>query len=984
MKDPRNPGLAVGRLVHGYEVLAGREAPNLRALTWELRHRETGARHLHISHELEENVFITCLRTLPADSTGVAHILEHAVLEGSHSYPVKMFNQLTGRSLNSFLNAFTSPDRTAYPFATPNAEDWDNLLTRYLDAVFHPLLEEEAFLQEGWRREFRDPEDPATPLEIRGVVYNEMKAALSSPDAQFGRRFRRELLPDLCYRHESGGDPEAIPSLSLEAWRAFHRRHYHPGNSWTVTFGCFPLEPTLRRLDEAFRGLGPGSALELGTQPPLGEAVRLSATYPTVGGGDGSGRAPRFAAVGWRLSSQADLGEALRLAFLFEILCGGLSAPLNHALLQSGLGPALAPVGFDGASSQLTFGIGLREVAEGAGAQVERLVLETLERIAREGLDPDHLRTALDRFELENREQSRVWGMPWGLTLGYFGLPHWMAGGDFHDGLRNDLLLEDLRRQAEDPAFLPGLIRRWLLDSPERLLLELAPEPGAVEAREQRLAARLEEEHAALDEAGARALVEQARRVAAWRADEGDLSCMPELKPEHLPRVSPAFHPLERPGAGGLLLLQDQPVNGLSHLRLALPLSPSDPDLALVDLLGWLARISHAGLGVEASERRLRSLGAGLSIGSHHSLRADDDQPVHRLFVGLHALSRRAPDWLALVEDLLRRPDLQDGQRLRELLRMRQAGLRSQVIGGAAQIAQLVASDALSPIGRATDEAEGLASLRTLAALDAEADDLGGRLRALLERCLSADGRLVSLCAEAETFGGTLPGLEALLERLPRHSAQATDGLSGPLPGGGPALRACLTEVDGAFVAECWAAPAYAHPDAARLQLLSAWMILPLYERIRAAGGAYGANASYDWSQRTFSFLSWRDPRIAGTYRDFDEVRGRALAGEIKVDDLKRAKVEALRRLDAPLLPHERAGRAFQHHLHGARQDLRDAFRRTLLDAAPTDLAEAAGRWLDRAPRSRVVVCSAGQLTPERLEDLEHRSEEILPAPAAA
>ena len=981
MTDPRNPGLAEGRRVHGYEVLRGREAPNLRALSWELRHLETGARHLHISHELDENVFITCLRTLPADSTGVAHILEHGVLEGSRRYPVKMFNQLTGRSLNSFLNAFTSPDRTAYPFATPNAEDWDNLLARYLDAVFHPLLEEEAFLQEGWRLEFRDPLDPSAPLEIRGVVYNEMKAALSSPDAQFGRRFRRELLPDLCYRHESGGDPAAIPELTLEGWRAFHRRHYHPGNSWTVTFGNLPLEPTLARLDEAFRGLGAAPALELGPQPPLGAPRRVVASYPTLGNGQGTG-APRFAAVGWRLCPQADLGESLRLGFLFEILCGGLSAPLNHALLQSGLGPALAPVGFEGSLSQLTFGIGLRQVEEGAGAAVEEKVLETLARIAREGLEPELLRTALDRYELENREQSRVWGMPWGLALAYFGLPHWMAGGDFHQGLRNDLLLEELRRQAEREDFIPGLIRRWLLENPERLLLELAPEPGAVEARERRLAARLEERRAALDDEGARALVEQARRVAAWRADPGDLSCMPELDPARLPRRSPAHGQETRPCAGGRLLLHDQPVNGLSHLRLALPLSPADPDLPLADLLGWLSRVGHAGLGVEASELRLRALCAGLSIGSHHSLAAAGAQAVHRLFVGFHALSARATDWLALLEDLLRRPDLQDGRRLAELLAMRQAGLRSQVIQGAAQIAQQAAADALSPIGRASDTAEGLGALRALAALDAERDGLGTRLAGLLERCLAAPGRLVSLCAEAETFNGSLPGLEGLLSRLPLEAAAAPEGLAGPLSGG-ETLRACLTEVDGAFVAECWAAPDHADPDAARLHLLSVWMHLPLHERIRAAGGAYGAQAGYDWSQHTFNFLSWRDPRIAGTYHDFDAVRGLALAGEIRADELARAKVEALRRLDAPLLPHERAARSFQNELHGLSRERRNAFRAALLDATPADLAEAAGRWLFQAPRRRVVVCPEAMLDPGRLEGLECTREEILPAPGA-
>ncbi|MFA7329701.1 MAG: insulinase family protein [Candidatus Delongbacteria bacterium] len=976
MSDPRNPQLAVGQELHGYTVLCHAEAPNIRAHTWELRHARTGARHVHISHELEENTFITCLRTLPVDSTGVAHILEHGVLEGSRRYPVKMFNQLTGRSLNSFLNAFTSPDRTAYPFATPNAEDWDNLLTRYLDAVFHPLLEEEAFLQEGWRLEFSRPEDPDSPLEIRGVVYNEMKAALSSPDAQFSRRFRRELLPGLCYRHESGGDPQAIPELSYAEWKAFHRRHYQPGNSWTVTFGSLPLAPTLQRLDECFAGLEGGPALELGPQPPLGAPRQLRAGYPTLAGG----KAPRYAAVGWRLSPQLDLAESLRLSFLFDVLCGGLAAPLNHALLQSGLGPALAPVGFDSSFSQLTFGIGLKDVAPGAGPELEAKVLEILGGLAAEGLEPSALTAALDRFELETREQSRAWGMPWGLGLSYFGLPHWMAGGSLSATLRNDLLLEDLRREAAAPDFLPGLIRRWLLDNPERLLVELEPEPGAVEAREMRLNRSLEARRAALGEEERQALLAQAERVAAWRADEGDLSCMPELDPARQPRTGLTCRHEEIALPGGRLLLQDQPVNGLAHLRLSLPLSATDPDLPLVDLLGWLARLSHAGLGVEASERRLRSLTGGIALGSHHSLPAQGDRALHRLSVAFHGLSRRTTEWLGLLEDLLLRPDLQDVRRLQELLRMRQSSLRSQVISGASHIALQVAQDRISPIGRIQSEVEGLGFLRRLHGLDAERDELGARLRGLLERALAGEGRLLSLCAEAENFPPALDGLRSFLGSLPARPA-GPDSEPGPVGGPRATLQACTTEVDGAFVAESWPAPALGEADAARLTLIGTWMQLPLYERIRARGGAYGAQASYDWSQRCFSFLSWRDPRIAGTYADFDEVRGLVLAGRIGAEDLRRAKIEALRRLDTPLLPHERANRCFQHRLHGSGPELRDAFRAQLLDATPAELAAAAGRWLSREDgRTRAVVCSPALLEPARLDGLAVEQEEILPA----
>jgi len=977
MIDPRNPQLAVGQHLHGYEVLEGHELPNLRAVCWELRHLATGARHLHISHDLEEKVFITCLRTLPQDDTGVAHILEHTVLEGSRNYPVKMFTELRGRSLNSFLNAFTGADRTSYPFATPNDEDWDNLLVRYLDAAFHPLLEEEAFLQEGWRLEFQQPEDPATPLLLRGVVYNEMKAAMSSAEGQFARRFRRELLPELCYAMESGGDPAAIPDLSVEAWRAFHKRHYHPGNSWTGTFGNLDLAATLARMDEAFQGFDHQEALGLDPHPALGDRRQVSATYPVLAGGGGPA-APRFAAVGWRLCPQTDLWEGMRLAFLFEILCGGLAAPLNHTLLQSGLGPALAPAGFDGGMSTLTFGIGLKGVEAGAAPEVERVVLECLERLAREGLDPAQLQAALDRFELENREQSRVWGMPWGLSLLYFGLPHWMAGGRPHEALRNDLLLERLRAEAGQPDFLPGLIRRWLLDNPERLVVELGPEEGAVEERERQLAQRLSERHAALTEAELSHIVEQAARVARWRADEGDTRCMPRLDPARQPRTFTIWPGREKELAGSHLMLHDQPVNGLAHLKLVLPLHPADEDLPLADLLGWITRISHAGLGTEAAERRIRSLTGGISVGSRHGLGAAGTIALHHVQLGFHGLDRRHGDWLPLLEDLLRRPDLGDARRLAELLRMRQAGLHGEMASSAGQIALQAAQHAVSPVGRTTHLAEGLGFTRHLAALDAEDESLGRRMAALLERCLALPGRRALLCADSAGLEAVAPGLESLLESLPLQGTAPCEPL-GPMDAT-PHPRALVVEVDGAFVAESRVAPPLTDADAPLLSLLAAWMQQPLYERIRAKGGAYGAMASYDSGLRTFSFLSWRDPRLAGTWADFDTVRRLAMSGAMSTEELERAKIEALCRLDTPQLPHERASRAFLHSLNGLTPDMRNRYRQGLLDARAEDVAACASRWLgEERERRQVVVCPEAMMRPDLLQDMELQVEHAIP-----
>lgn len=977
MKDPRNPELKPDLLLHGFRVLSQAELPNLGAVLTELCHEESGARHAHISHPMTENAFVLSFRTLPEDSTGVAHILEHGVLEGSKHFPVKFFAQLTGRSLNSFLNAFTSSDTTTYPFATSDAEDWDNLLRGYLDACLHPLLLEETFLQEGWRLEFEEPENPATPLRLRGVVYNEMKAALASPESKFARRFRRELFPGSTYEHESGGDPERIPELSLAGWREFHHRHYHPGNAWSISFGHLPLAPTLKRMNESFAGLagrGP-SRLQFPDSWPQ-EVRRIRTGYAAVRGA--SRTAPRIAALGWRLGDQLDLMEGMRLRFLFEVLSGGLASPLNRALLGSGIGPSLAPVGFNSGMARMSFGTGLKQIREGGAEELEQLVLQALSAIATDGLDREVLDTALDVFELENREQSRTWGFPWSVATAWFSMEHWMSGGSLEAALRNDLLLEELRREAQDARFLPELVRTRLLENPERMLLHMEPEDGAFEARESALAARLAKKKAALGSKEAAALVDQARRVAAWRDDPGDLGCLPTLDPADRPRKARSCGLAAVDGVDHCWALPAA-TNGLEHVEWLLPLDISASHIQWVDLLGWVSQLSHGTLGLEASERRIRRLLGSMSLGSRHSLMADGAAVRHDLQLRFHGLTSRREQWLDLLDDLLLRTDFGNSERMQELLRMRQTNLKSQVINGAMHVVSQIAQDMVSPFGEVTSGIEGIHFMRRLAAIES-GQELGQQLSSLLKQLLGGARGEFILCAGEEQLG-------PLGRSLNQHSSNWQGNTAAVAPhvvgraelAVDDRLQVRTTSVDGAFHAQSWRAPAYADPDAPLLNLLGAWMQNPLYDRIRAAGGAYGARAGYDWMAGTFNFQSWRDPRIAGTLADFAAVRSLVLDGRIDHEDLDRAKIEALRRMDMPLLPHEEAYRCFHNRLLGLTDEVRGTFRERLIEAEPADLSAAAERWLDDQPRRSCVICPAAMLETEQIKWLQWEQEEILP-----
>jgi Zn-dependent M16 (insulinase) family peptidase len=980
MSDFFNPDLKAGSELHGFRVTRQTALPHIGGVLSELVHLSTGERHAHVSHPITENAFLIAFRTLPSDDTGVAHILEHSVLEGSENFPVKYFTQLTGRSLNSFINAFTGSDTTTYPFATSDPEDWDNLLRGYLDACLRPLMRSETLLQEGWRKEFATPEDPQSPLVIRGVVYNEMKAALSSPESQFHRRFRREIFPGSVYASESGGDPAAIPDLTEDGWRLFHRTHYIPQNAWSFSMGHLPLEPTLKRMNEAFSGFEGRQAPRFEMPACMGREPRvIRASYGASRGAAAS--SPRMAAVGWRLCPVTDVRQTMRLRFLLEVLAGGYSSPLNEALLSSGLGTSLAPAGFSSSEARLSFGCGLKGIEANAGEKVEALVLQTLEQIAHDGLPRDTLDAALDMFELEAREQSRVWGMPWTIGSCFFAMSPWMHGADLVSVMRVDKLLEDLRADAGREGFVSELVRDYLLDNPERILLVMEAEDGAFEAREEALAARLATEKARLDSSEEQELVEQSRRVAQWRDDQGDLSCLPVLLPQDRPRKAQGCS-LEARSDG--LFLRPAATNGLEYLELSFAVDPEGHHAQSMDLLSWVSQLGHAGRTVQASEERIRRLLGSFSIGSQHSLTATGDERIHEISLRAFGLGLHRQNWLDLLGDLLSRTDFKNEKRLSELLKMRQTNLRSQIISGAGAVVSQFAQDMVSPLGKLTDRIEGIGWMRHLAALD-DPLALGNSMEMLLTELLAAYRAEAVLCAEEASIHGLAGDLEARLAgwqtgRLSRpqlavdHSALSVD----------ERLFVRSTSVDGVFHTQAWPAPAYDHEDAPALYLLGCWMEQPLYERIRAQGGAYGARAGYDWTNRAFVFQSWRDPRIGGTLDDFDAVRRQGLEGRIAQDELDRAKIESLRMMDRPLLPHEDARVCFTGMRRGRTQELKDLFRARLLDATREDLVRAAGRWLaDGLARRSAIICSESMLESQGVAGRDLQHEPVLPEAVA-
>ncbi|MCD4653478.1 insulinase family protein, partial [bacterium] len=340
--DPRNPNIQSGDLLNGFSVKHIENIDSLKIVFYELEHRKTGSRMIHLSSDDDNCVFMVTLATHPEDSTGVAHILEHGVLEGSKNYPVRIFKNLSGRSLNTFLNAMTSSDYTAYPFASRNKTDFFNIMDLYIDAVFFPLLSKHTFLQEGWRYEFARMDDPETPLEYKGVVFNEMKGAMSNPVRLFHEYFQKGLFPDLTYAMASGGDPKHIPELTYKQWNEFHKKFYHPSNAFFFTHGNIPLTELTARIDDKvlskFKKESPTKPIPRQTNFKSPRTVKY--TFPISKSEDTKNKA--FVALVWKLIPITNFYENLKLSVLDTILSGSSSSVLNRTLMKSGLGSGLA------------------------------------------------------------------------------------------------------------------------------------------------------------------------------------------------------------------------------------------------------------------------------------------------------------------------------------------------------------------------------------------------------------------------------------------------------------------------------------------------------------------------------------------------------------------------------------------------------------------------------------------------------------------
>ena len=960
--------------IGGYTILRKERLDSLEGSYIELEHDRTGARHLHIECPDDNNSFAVFFPTVPRDSAGVAHILEHVVLAGSQKYPVRdPFFSMTRRSLATFMNAFTSADWTMYPFSSRNQKDYKNLLDVYLDATFFPRLDEDSFKQEGIRFEFEDPADPQSGLRYKGVVYNEMKGALASPQAAVQKILGETLFPGLTYSYISGGDPEHIPDLTWAHLRRFHATHYHPSNAYFYTYGDQNLEETLAAIEE--NALKHFDRIEVDTSIPdvkrFKKPVKATEPYPATKGEDNSKKAQ--ALVAWVTVHTGDSFQLLAMKVLAEVLLANAASPLRKALIDSKLGTAMADgTGLQDDYRETVFGAGLKDIAEKDAEKVERVVLETLESLAKEGVDQAQVDAAIHRLEFEKRERSNA-GFPYSLKVLFTALAPYYYGGDPYDALNFDADLARLERERKEGRFFENLIRAELLDNTHRGLMTIVPDTDLEGQKRKTELERLAKIEASLTEADKKRIVGEALRLKEEQDAKQDLSTLPTLELSDIPMKFEDVPSKDATLGAAHVEFFPLPTNGVTYIDIRSDfsaLTPAEKDL--LPLFGRvLTQVGAAGQDYVEIAKRIAAYTGGIGAAAQVQPLAGREDYLQSFMLSGKALDRNAKPFIDLLIDIAARLEIETG-RLKDIIAETATRLESSLANLGFQLAILLAQSKLNSEGAMNDRLQGIGMLhvmRDLAKLDDNGiDDLVRKLDTIRNKLFRSDSIEIVVTCEDSMVESLKIHLTDFVDALPMEK-DAGKGTRIQPPPLDPVREARTAPMPVAFNVRTFRTVRYQHPDAPVLLVLANYVRDTfLHKEIREKGGAYGAYAQANTGGGSFYLGSYRDPNITRTYDTYDRAVRWVVDSDIDPEALKEAILGACGDVDPLESPDIKGRREAINRLTGFTRAEREKFKQRLLNTTAADLQRVASVYLQQPRPIQATVAGADLIEAARKE----------------
>ncbi len=959
-----------------FHLVRSQEVASLNLTIEEYQHKATGAQHIHLASDYDENVFLVALRTVPKDSTGVAHILEHTALCGSEKYPVRdPFFMMIRRSLNTFMNAFTSSDWTAYPFASQNKKDFNNLLDVYLDAVFFSRLDPLDFAQEGHRLDFSEAGNSKSDLMYKGVVYNEMKGAMSSINSQLWQTLSKYLFPTTTYHYNSGGDPESITDLSYDQLLAFYKTHYHPSNAIFMTFGNISAAEHQAKFEA--QALKRFEKLEehifVPEEKRYYSPVRVMEGYPYNDAKEQETESPQSLSekthivMGWLLGKSTNLVEALEAQLLSSILFDNSASPLQHVLETTDLGNSPSPLcGLDDSQHEISFVCGIEGSDIDKADAFEQLILDTLQHVAQNGVPQEDLEAALHQLELQQREISGD-SYPYGLQLILTALSAATHRGDPIGLLDIDPAIVKLRDAIKEPDFIQNLVRKLLLDNPHRVRLTLAPDEHIQERKQAAERRHLDELKASLNEQQKQAIIDQAKALEARQQQKDDMSVLPKVGIEDVPAN---MHHV----TGDFSTTENFPVasyqtgtNGLVYQQAIIDIpSLTDEELQILGI--YSACLSELGINEEdyLSVQKRQSQIVG-SLNCFTSIRSDVHDPQKsrgHIILSAKALAKNHIAMTDLMAETLHGVRFDEHNRIRELVAQMRARREQSVTGSGHSLAMSAATANMSPLSSLNHRVSGLGGIQFIKLLDKQLQNPEG-MEKFSATLLNLHKKITQqsmqfLLVSDET---NLPAQHSqLIDSWRKHytiQPARMDGSEIELqqPDTTNVRQSWLTNTQVNFCAKAFPTVAMTHADAAPLTVLGGFLRNGyLHRTIREQGGAYGGGAQQDSNSAAFRFYSYRDPRLSETLEDFSQSIQWLKDTDHAWLSVEEAILGVISSIDKPGSPAGEAKQAFHAELNGRTIELRETFRKQVLEVKEEDLKRVADKYLSNDDTASIAV----------------------------
>lgn len=945
-----------------YEILDEHRVEDVQSDGFILRHKKSGARIAILSNNDDNKVFYIGFRTPPEDETGVPHIIEHTTLCGSKKFPVKdPFIELAKGSLNTFLNAMTYPDKTVYPVASCNDQDFKNLMDVYLDAVFNPNITkyEEIFKQEGWHYELTGKDDE---LKINGVVYNEMKGAYSSPDEVLSSQIYRSLFPDNTYSKDSGGNPEYIPKLTYEAYLDFYHKYYHPSNSYIYLYGDMDVVERLEWLDKEYLSLYDYKKVnsEINKQPAFDKIKNVEAQYSITM--DDSQENKTYLSYNRVVGDTLD--EMLYQAFdvLDYALVSSPGAPVKQALIDAGIGDDVYG-SYDAGILQPVFSFVAKNANASQADEFESIIENTLKEVVKTGINKEALLAGINSSEFKFREAD-FGQFPKGLLFGLNCLDSWLF-----DDMKPFIHLECLGtfaklRKAVDTDYFEKLIQEYLLDNTHGSSVTVKPKRGLGNEREEALAKELSDYKASLSDEEIKKLIEDTEHLKKYQEEpssDEDLRKLPMLTRADMKKNAMPFSNIEDELLDVKVVRHDIESNGIDYISFLFDAG----DFAQSEL-GYLGFFTNA-LGLVSTEKysytdlanatNIYTGGISTGTASHPDIK-DRNNFVFKFEVKLKVLEKNLDKALELMEQMLLSSDFTDTKRLGELVAQIKARLQANLSSSGHLVAAMRSMSSFSRYALYQDELKGIAFYRSICRIEKELSEspksVSDKLAAIARKLFARNRMLISFTGNNEAYGNAKPSLEKVMTGFNKMSAvgnQAEVHFNTAKEAFIDASQIQYVAKTGDFICE-----GYEYTGALRLlRIILSYDYL--WINVRVKGGAYGCMNTFLRSGESY-FVSYRDPNLSDTLDVYDRIPEYIKSFSPDERDMTKYIIGTFSALDTPMNPEAKGSRSLSAYLEGITYEQIQKERNEILNAQPEDIRRLAD--LVKAVLKKDSICVIG------------------------